>query len=167
MSMKKIPPILAFLVLFTGTAHADKKLDFSLGAGFPFAIAELSYIPDESDYRYYMNVKYSIESGAAIGVEHTILDDRKHAIGGLIGTIGLAKGNGCDEEPSSIGEAIGCGIVTAFDWEVINGIGVTYSYNFTGLQNNGWHIRFEGGYGKGSESTEKKWSSDILISYQF
>lgn len=168
MTIKKIAPLFVLLGLFTGTANADDELDFSLSIGVPYvAGAELSYTPTGGNYRYYINGKFSIDSGASIGAERAISDNRKHAIGGLIGAVGLVDGDGCDEEPSSIGGIIGCAFVEAFDWETVNGIGATYSYNFSGLENDGWRIRLEGGYGEGRITSEKRWTGGLSISYQF
>ena len=54
-----------------------------------------------------------------------------------------------------------------FDTETTNGVGVSYSYLFSGLNEGGWRVRFELGYGEGSNSNEKRADGGVSISYEF
>ena len=56
---------------------------------------------------------------------------------------------------------------TDFDDETLNGAGLSYSYYFNGINNPGWRLRLEAGYGKASHSKEERGAGGIIISYQF
>ena len=75
-----------------------------------------------------------------MGFEQAISDNNKHAIGLLVGALGNREvDTQCDESQNSdeltaaFANAIGCALAEAFDEETTNGIGLSYSYNFSGL----------------------------------
>ncbi len=138
-------------------------IDFSLGGGYPFYLTpEISYGTNENNYRWYANYKKGDLDGVSIGVERGYGAGNKHALGMLIGTIGLKDSNSYK-------------IISANDGIVqvnnvndkTQGVGLSYSYNFNGLNNTGLRVRFVIGYGEGEKSNDKAVDGGVNISYQF
>jgi len=109
-----------------------------------------------------------------VGFEQAISDNNKHAIGLLVGALGNREvDTQCDESQNSdeltaaFANAIGCALAEAFDEETTNGIGLSYSYNFSGLNQDGWRLRFELGYGEASSDDNKRVDGGINLSYEF
>ncbi|REL32171.1 hypothetical protein [Thalassotalea euphylliae] len=156
------------------TSHAE-DIDFSLGTGYPYlVIPEVSYSASGGQQRLYANYKLGLDDGFAIGFEHGLDSANQHAIGLLVGAIGAQDDkrpcpNNDDENGIAEGLAsvIACSIVEIFDHETTNGIGLSYSYNHHGLNNSGFRIRFEAGYGEGVDSKEKRFDGAVVLSYQF
>lgn len=143
-------------------------MHFSVGTGYPFfVVPELSYGTADDQNRWYLNGKIGLAGGASLGFEHALDGEKHHAIGLVGGALGIRNGHTVCKEGQNAGEAFVCILTTAFDWEVVNGVGLTYSYNFKGLNNRGFRIRFEGGFGEGSRSHKSKGSGSVILSYQF
>jgi len=158
-------------MLLANFAHADNDFSFSMGTGFPyFGSAEVSMAAGGGDQRWFGHYKVGIDDdGFALGFEQALDNEKKHALGVMFGAIGLKNNDSdChsgDEEPN-IG-ALGCFLGAAFDWETVNGVGASYGYYFNGLNEAGWRVRLEAGYGKGSETDINYTSGNMIVSYQF
>lgn len=174
--MKKCGVLLSLALLTSATASANEDVKFSLSTGAPFLInAELSYKPQDSQVRYYGVLKsgsFFSDDGFAIGFETPFSNNNKHAFGAYFGSIGVVPGGDvCKETENSdtpLAESIACILVAAaFDWERVDGIGVSYSYNFNELHNDSWFVRLEAGYGKGNESNNDDVTGGLLFGYRF
>jgi hypothetical protein len=164
------------------TAQAN-EINFSIGGGYPFfVVPEVSLSSDDNQQRWYANYKMGLDDGFSIGFEQAIDNTNKHAIGILAGAIGARedktpcpntdKENNTDTTPDdvfveAIGSAIGCSLGKIFDEETTNGLALSYSYNFNGLNNSGMRLRVELGYGEGHHSKEKRVDGGIALSYHF
>lgn len=174
--MKIRKPILSLALIACSPLSAKDGMSFNLSSGAPFFLTpEVSYASKHSQTRYYGNLKLGLDDGASLGFETVISESNKHAVGAFIGTIGVHDGeDDCldeQDDPNSLGEGlgqiIGCSLVDVFDWERVDGIGLTYSYNFNELNQSSWFVRLEAGYGKGAESDRDLSSGALLIGYRF
>lgn len=153
---------------------------FSVGSGYPyFGSLELSLPADDGKQRWFANYKMGLDDGFSLGFEQGYGNGLNHAFGGLVGAVGVYKGDdNCRVKDTSDGDLVefisdsfaqsfGCALSAAFDDETLNGVGVSYSYYFNGLNNSGWRLRLEAGYGKASDSGEKRGTGGMIVSYQF
>lgn len=141
------------------------ELSFSLGAGYPFfVVPEVSLSNADNSQRWYINYKAGLDDGFTLGYEQAVFSSKHHALGAVVGAIGIREDDTpCDADQSSVS----CIVSNIFDEESINGAALTYGYYFSGLNSSGWHVKFEAGYGEGSQSKEKRASASIRLSYQF
>ncbi|MEH6395330.1 hypothetical protein [Pseudoalteromonas sp.] len=163
----------SLLTLCTFSVSAN-DVSFSIGGGYPyFVIPEVSLSANEGTQRWYANYKLGLNDGFSLGFEHALTANKKHALGLVIGAIGIRDDEReCvktddDSISGEVGNIIGCAITDAFDYETTNGAGVSYSYLFRGLNEGGWRVRFELGYGEGIDSNEKRADGGISVSYEF
>ena len=147
---------------------AENEWSVGLLTGVPFYLTpEVSYQSQVSEVRYYANLKLGLDSGGAVGFETPFSANKKHALGAFIGSVGIRDDdNDCPDDDDVIA-ALACSLGNIFDYERVDGIGVSYSYNFNKLNNRGWYTRFELGYGKGEESNRNLTSGSFFIGYQF
>jgi len=156
----------SILTLCAFSSHAN-DVNFSIGGGYPyFVIPEVSLSANEGTQRWYANYKLGLDDGFSLGFEHALTADKKHALGIVVGALGVQE-NSDECEDDSIGSVIGCSFSDIFDDETTNGLGVSYSYLFSGLNESGWRVRFELGYGEGSVSEEKRADGGLSVSYEF
>ena len=145
------------------------EVDFSLGTGYPFLlIAEASIATGDRQQRWFGNYKIGLDDGFSLGFEQGLGDQNRHALGLFVGALGVSDPDSCssdDEEPGLIN--LGCIIEEIYDDETTNGLGVSYSYHFNGLNNRGARIRFELGYGEGVDSGEERSEGGISYLFQF
>lgn len=97
---------------------------------------------------------------------------KKHAFGVLVGAIGARDTDQeCESSTNDVAtdfaNTLGCVIGGIFDEETTNGIGLTYSYNFNELNSAGFRLELDVGYGKASDSNEKRADGGISVSYEF
>lgn len=157
------------LTLFSHASLAQDDWSFSLASGLPFFVTpEVSYQPAESEFRYYASFKGGLDNGGTIGFETAFSDNKKHAYGAFIGSVGVRDGeDDCDPDEVNPFATIFCALGDAFDWERVDGVGVSYSYHFNEFGQAGWFTRLEAGYGKGSESERNLASGSISFGYRF
>jgi len=154
-------------------------VNFSLAAGWPYVFnPEISFNSPESNRRWFANYRMGFDDGFSIGMEQGV-GDTPHALGIVAGAIGVDKkddnctelddldGDAADVIGGVIGGALVCGFNAIFDDQTVLGIAGTYSYHFSGHNNDGWSIRAELGYGEASETNEKKVAGGVYIRYQF
>lgn len=160
---------LAALVTFFPKMVLANDVAFSIGSGFPYVLsAEAAYVTNSGKRRWYGNYKASIDSGFSLGMENSMSENNKHALGFFLGAVGLKKGKApCDnEEVDNLIVAALCGVADAYEWDSLRGLGVTYSYSFNTLSRNGWKLGTGLGYGK-SNSEVKGFTGQLNFSYQF
>ena len=145
------------------------EIDFSIGSGYPFLlVAEVSVAAGDRQQRWYGNYKLGLDDGFSLGFEQGLGTDKKHAIGLLVGALGVSDPDSCSNEDDEFSVvSLGCIIEEIYDDETTNGVGVSYSYNFNGLNNQGARIRFELGYGEGVDSGEERSNGGVNYSFQF
>lgn len=160
--------------LFSATSNAEEGWKFRMSSGVPhFITPEASYYDAESGRRYYGNIKIGADNGASVGVDFPVSANQKHSMGFVLGSVGVRDGDTVcrEEDPNNLGEVlgsiIGCGIAGAFDWENVNGVGVSYSYNFNKFGQSGWYTRFEYGYGKGQDTDRNLGAGSFFVGYEF
>ncbi|MBU3003167.1 hypothetical protein [Paraglaciecola arctica] len=167
----------------TPQAVQANDVNFSIGGGYPFfVVPEISLASVDNQKRWYANYKIGFDDGFSIGFEQAISNTNKHALGFIAGAIGAREDKtpcpNTDNESNTastpgddfveiIGSAIGCSLSKMFDEETTNGLALTYSYNFSGLNNAGMRIHVELGYGEGHHSKEKRADGGITLSYHF
>lgn len=158
----------SLLTLCTFSVSAN-DVSFSIGGGYPyFVIPEVSLSTNAGTQRWYANYKIGFDDGFSVGFEHALTTDKKHALGLVIGALGVQEDDDeCGGTEDSLGNIIGCGFIEIFDDETTNGLGLSYSYLFSGLNESGWRVRFDLGYGEGSYSNEKRADGGVSVSYQF
>lgn len=141
------------------------ELSFTLGSGYPFfVVPEVSLASADNTQRWHINYKAGLEDGFTLGYEQAVFANKHHALGAVVGAIGIHdQDTSCDTE-QSFGSCI---VSIIFDEETVNGAAFTYGYYFSGLNSSGWHLKFEAGYGEGSQSKQKRASASIRLSYQF
>ncbi len=155
-------------LLLSGSVLAEENWSTSISTGLPFFLTpELSYQANNSDIRYYANLKIGLDNGAAIGFETPFSTNKKHSFGAFFGSVGVHDGDTDCRDNDDLGSAIGCALADAFDWERVDGIGISYRYSFNQFNAEGMYTRFEVGYGKGDESNRDLTSGSFLIGYQF
>ncbi|WKE66328.1 hypothetical protein PVT67_03495 [Gallaecimonas kandeliae] len=161
-------------LLLASQAGKAAEFHFSIGGGFPYlAVPEVSLANGDSQ-RWYANYKLGVDDGFSLGFEQGLGEDDHHALGLFAGAVGI-RHNDPDicKEPSSgdlgqdLGNALSCAYASGFSWETVNGVGLSYSYNRHGLNQRGFRIRFEFGYGEGHRSHNKKAAGNLMFSYQF
>lgn len=132
-------------------------LELSVGGGWPFlAVPEISGSPWSSGNRLFANIKIGQDQGFSAGFEQSIGKSNKHALGFIVGSIGVQNDNR------------NCRCFRLLkDRETTEGYGLTYSYNFNGLNEKGIRLRLEAGHGEGSDSKEKRNDGSVILSYQF
>lgn len=167
--MKNRMLLTAAFTLFSNVSLAQDDWSFSLSSGLPFFVTpEVSYQPQGSEFRYYANFKGGLDEGGAIGFETAFSNNKKHAYGAFIGSVGVRNGeDDCDPDETNPIASIFCTFGEAFDWERVDGLGVSYSYNFNGFAEAGWFTRLEAGYGKGAESERSLASGSVSFGYRF
>tara|TARA_B110001452_G_C15072362_1_gene374290 strand:- start:49 stop:573 length:525 start_codon:yes stop_codon:yes gene_type:complete len=174
--MRKVFTGLALTALGLLSINSAKANDFSfsVGSGYPyFATLEGSMATSDKSQRWFANYKMALDDGFSAGFEQGYGDSLNHAFGGFVGAVGIYHGDDCkvrddhNDIGEAIGNAIGCTLKIIFDDETLNGAGLSYSYYFKGINNPGWRLRFEAGYGKASHSKEERGAGGITISYQF
>ncbi len=157
--------LLCGLLLLFATPTLANDLNFSLGGGYPFvAVPEVSIINTEQHSRWHVNYKVGLDDGFSLGFEQAISENNKHAVGVFLGAIGVHEE---DSPCSDQAQAIDCLIGNLFDEEVTNGLGLSYAYYFSAINNDGWHVKLEAGYGEGQKSETRRNDASIRISYQF
>jgi len=154
------------------SAHAnDNDFSFTLGTGFPYVgSAEVSMAAGEGKQRWFGHYKVGPDDdGFAVGFEQALDSDNNHAVGVMYGALGLKNDDSdCPSDTDlSFSGALGCALSAAFDWETVNGLGVSYSYYFNGLNEAGWRVRLEAGKGKGRNTDKSYTSGNMIVSYQF
>lgn len=152
-------------LLIAPNLSVANELSFSLGAGYPFfVVPEISLSSANKRQRWHLNYKAGLDDGFALGFEQAVFESNHHALGALVGAIGIREDDeSCDDKQT----LVSCIVSNIFDEETINGAAFTYGYYFNGLNSPGWHIKLEAGYGEGSQSNEKRSSASFRISYQF
>lgn len=161
-------------MLFLGSLSLPNKasaVDFTIGGGLPFlVIPEISIASENNEQRWFANYKMGLDDGFSFGFEQGIDIENKHALGIFIGALGVKDDNRpCLQRTDKNDplKELGCAIFSVFDEETTNGLGLSYSYNFSGLNHSGMRIRFELGYGEGADSQEKRVDGGFSFSYQF
>jgi len=179
MAMKLLKHFITSALILSSYTVGAASVDFTLATGFPFvAVVEGSMPSDNNNRRWFANYKVGFNDGFSAGVEQVVGQGNTHAVGVVVGALGLkSKKRACHNSgetngdlASGVGEVVGqvfCAIGSAFNYETTDGLGLSYSYHFNGLNNSGWRIRLEGGYGKGSSSDKKRSDGSVMISYQF
>lgn len=179
--MQSLTKRFLFLSALSFVSSSATAVEFSIGGGYPFfLIPEVSYT--DSNIKWYANLKMELDGGGpSIGFEKR-LSLSNHAVGMVIGTIGmqdLPKNKWESEVPLSSNENIDSQIpdkidITDWDWnfdieteETVVGIGVSYSYALSPLDDSTWYLRFESGYGQGRDTHKKAVKHSINLSYQF
>ena len=144
-------------------------IDLTTGSGYPFLlIAEASIATGDRQQRWFGNYKIGFDDGFSLGFEQGLGAENKHAIGLFVGALGVSDPDSCSNEDDEFAVvSLGCIIEEIYDDETTNGVGVSYSYNFNGLNNRGARIRFELGYGEGVDSGEERSDGGIIVSFQF
>jgi len=170
------------LILFSVSSSFSKAsaLDFTLGAGYPYVlIPEISIASSDKSQRWFANYKVGLDDGFSLGVEQALSANKKHSFGVLIGAVGARNthntcsytddnnGDIAEEIGSAIDQALGCALAGIFDNRTTNGVGISYHYNFNGLNKDGWKLNLELGYGKVSGVDNKRADGGISVSYQF
>lgn len=166
--------ILLLALSIASYSSAANEVSFSIGGGYPYlVIPEVSLSANDDTQRWYANYKLGLDDGFSAGFEQAVSDNKKHAFGALVGAIG-ARGTDQECESSTnddiatdFANTLGCAIGGIFDEETTNGVGLTYSYNFNGLNNSGFRLELDIGYGKASDSNEKRADGGISLSYEF
>lgn len=180
MDIKRLGILSTLFISALIPATQAKAVDLSIGGGYPFfVIPEMSIATDDAQRRWFANYKMGLDDGFSIGVEQGLDEKNTHAVGMMIGALGVRddkrpcpaqnnnSGDVLEEIGNTFAHTLGCAIGEAFDDKSTDGIGVSYSYNFNGLNNAGMRIRVELGYGKASGSDEKRADGGIVFSYQF
>ena len=154
---------------------------FSLSSGLPYLlIPEVSYHPNQ-DQRWFVNYKLGLDDGVSAGFEQAVSDNQRHALGVLVGALGVKNGHRyiCSEEaPGEDNQGkldeLGCEVGYAlfagmFDNHTVNGLGVSYSYTGNGLGNAGLRVKLEFGYGRIEDADFDKngYTGGFSIGYQF
>lgn len=153
------------LSLMVSTHSQAEGVSLSIGGGYPFfVVPEVSYITKSNDERWYVNYKAGLDQGFSVGYEFSTSSDKRHALGFVLGTVGINQHSvPCEDTQSDIN----CIVANLFDEETIQGLGLSYSYYFDELAVSGWHVKLEAGYGNGRVSDDNSTASSIRISYQF
>lgn len=174
--MRKIIGLLALglTVVFSPTDAQANDLSFTTGVGYPYFVTlEGSMAANNDQDRWYLNYNMGLDDGFALGFERGYGEGNNHAFGGFVGAVGMYNGDDCvvDKDEDNIGalfgQTLGCALAEAFDDETLNGAGLSYSYYFSSINQSGWRVRLQAGYGKASKSDEKRGAGTIMVSYQF
>ncbi|KFZ38920.1 hypothetical protein HR45_00505 [Shewanella mangrovi] len=185
--MKKQFLIAALLMSCTVPALAGET-HFSISGGLPYlVIPEVSYHPNQ-EQRWFLNYKAGLDDGVSAGFEQAVSANRRHALGVVLGALGVKNGHrhACEDnspvrpddangnESGDEFDNAGCEIayaliVAAFDNHTVNGLGVSYSYSGNGLSEAGLRVKFELGYGRIEDADFDKngYTGGFSIGYQF
>ncbi|USE71187.1 MULTISPECIES: hypothetical protein [Pseudoalteromonas] len=153
--------------LLISTASVANSVDFSAGTGYPFfGQIELSLPQADSNSRWYGNYLLGLDDGFSVGYEKAVSENNKHALGVVLGALGARDaGPVCKEEGTvcDIFEPL----IDLFDSETTNGIGVSYSYYFTSINQPGWRVKLVAGYGESDRHNVERADGSLIFSYQF
>ncbi|BBN82408.1 hypothetical protein PA25_23930 [Pseudoalteromonas sp. A25] len=177
--MNKLALTFAFITsVYASSANANSSestMGYSLGVGFPYVLnAEIGSYSDDGGL--YFQVGQSFDVGFTFGWERVVSDNDKHALGLVVGAVGIKASNReaeCekDKDPSIggiLGCALGSAISQAFDEKSVYGLGVSYSYSFSrAYHESGWKMRAMAGYGEQRASKENEAAASIAFRYQF
>ena len=146
----KIKILLLTLSIASCSTFAN-DVSFSIGGGYPYlVIPEVSLSANDDTQRWYANYKLGLDDGFSAGFEQAVSDNKKHAFGALVGAIGARDTDQeCESSTNDVAtdfaNTLGCVIGGIFDEETTNGIGLTYSYNFNGLNSAGFRLELDVG----------------------
>ena len=155
------------------TSHSPKveaqEFDFTVSAGYPyFVVLEPSINLSDGQSRVYGQYKIGLDDGFALGYEQTFGDSNHHAMGVLVGAVGIDSDNeSCDANNDAISDILVCPFIELFDDETVNGVGLSYSYYFDGMDQDGWRLRIELGYGEANDSGIKSGTGGVTLGYKF
>ncbi|ATD09916.1 MULTISPECIES: hypothetical protein [Pseudoalteromonas] len=154
--------------LLISTASVANSVDFSAGTGYPFfGQIELSLPQADSNSRWYGNYLIGLDDGFSVGYEKAVSDNNKHAIGVVLGALGARDAGPVCEDDDNITCGIFEPIIDLFDSETTNGIGVSYSYYFTSINQPGWRVKLVAGYGESDRHNVDRADGSLIFSYQF
>lgn len=140
---------------------------YSIGTGFPYLLsAEIAYITNAGKRRWYGSYKTGTDSGSSFGMESSVTKDNKHSLGVFWGAVGLKKGESCKPEEESTLTEVLCTLADTFNWESLDGPGITYSYRSNTMSQRGYKIGIGLGYGE-SRNDVKGVTGQVSFSYQF
>lgn len=159
---------------------------FSLSTGLPYlVIPEMSYHPNQ-EQRWFVNYKWGLDYGVSAGFEQAVSANKRHALGVLVGALGVLNGHKygtCDDDAptddgidgvigdisNSVTCAIALSLTEALDNRTVNGLGVSYSYTGNGLGERGLRVKLEFGYGRIEDADFDKngYTGGFSIGYQF
>ncbi|NRA72694.1 MAG: hypothetical protein HRU24_16930 [Gammaproteobacteria bacterium] len=174
--MIKFNKLCATLLFICPAVASANNIDFTLGSGLPYvAIVEASVASNNNTQRWFGNYKIGLDDGFSIGVEQAFGQGDNHAAGLIIGAFGVQtdprpcekSSESTDSLTNALTNALGCVISLGFSEESTEGVALSYSYHFSGINQKGWKIRLEAGYGKGSRSGEKRGDGSFIVAYQF
>ncbi|MDA8621748.1 hypothetical protein N9L48_03785 [Psychrosphaera sp.] len=166
---------------FSFFAQAEQNdWNFTMGSGFPyFATVGTNYELDDVS-NIFVNYKIGLDDGFSIGYEKA-LGNRRHSIGGYVGAVGI-KDDECEDIDTTeysnsddlgtiisapIGHTLGCALSAAFGNESTQGLAVFYGYSSTGLNESGWKLRLEAGYGENKNRENNVGHLNFSARYQF
>ncbi|GEK09640.1 hypothetical protein [Pseudoalteromonas peptidolytica] len=154
--------------LFCSLSSLANPVEFSVGTGYPFfGQLEVSVPQAQNQSKWYGSYRIGLDDGLLLGYERAVSANNKHAVGVVAGALGARDvGPACEEDDDVV-----CGIfepiINLFDDETTNGVGLSYSYYFSSINQRGWHVKFIAGYGESSDSNKKRADGSVAISYQF
>ena len=180
MRYKNLLILALFSCLSYTTQATQDDWNFTLGSGYPyFATVGTNYELDDSS-NIFVNYKIGLDDGFSVGYEKALKDPRQ-SVGGYIGAVGI-KDDKCDSidttaidesndlaviisEPLS--QTLGCALSIAFGNETTQGVAVFYGYSFNGLNQPGWKLRLEAGYGENKNREDNVGHLNFSARYQF
>ncbi|PCK31374.1 hypothetical protein [Pseudoalteromonas piscicida] len=154
--------------LLCSASSFASSVDFSLGTGYPFlGQVELSVPQVDTNSRWFGNYVIGLGDGFAIGYEKAVSDNNKHALGLIAGAIGARDAGPVCEDQDDTGCEILEPFFDLFDSETTYGLGLSYSYYSSGINQTGWRVKLVAGYGESQEYNDKRVDGGLTISYQF
>jgi len=168
--MNKLQQLSLLFLLSSGTCMA-KEVNFSAGTGWPYFInTEVSY--RDNNGGVYLSAGIGVDTGIAAGWETVVSADKKHALGLVVGAVGIKDSpDVCEQKEDPLEDVLNnvfvCPLINIFDETTLNGVGASYSYSFSGYgADSGWQLRLVAGYGEGNRDVNGATGS-AYISYRF
>lgn len=162
--------LLLLLIIFYQTQANAKEFDVSLGVGAPyFLVAEVSTAVN-NDYKLYLNYKYGLDDGYSLGLDKAVFNDN-HLLGLFIGAVGT-KSTGCvynDSEDllNDVSKYLVSCQLAVIKQKTLNGLGVSYSYAYGGINNSGFILKLDMGSGTNSYIDGYQSTAGITVLYSF
>ncbi len=159
------------IAIFGSSAVSANDVNFSVGTGFPYLVTVEGAYTVNDNSNLFLNYKIGLDDGFAFGYQHA-LENTNHVIGTYVGAVGI-KDSKCDDSTEAtdyielIASSFGCALQSAFGDETTQGIAAFYGYSFSGLNNPGWHLRFEAGYGNNKNRENNTGHFNFSARYQF
>lgn len=144
------------LIVLAITPFSALSNKVSLGAGSEFYFVPEASLALNSKSAIFYNYKLGLTSGHSIGYRWNLTN--QHTFSTFYGAVG-SEASDCNASDNEIS----CAVRNVLARDIVNGLGIHYSYYFNGVESSGLSLRYEAGYA----NEQNKFHHGAYIFYQF